>query len=725
MSRHLLVCVSYLFFCFIEVASPAQTIDPDSLAQAYFQVDSSEQNKVFHKLKDNPQQVIAVAKEIVSQASKRGVPDTLIEVYYGLANAYYEVGYYDSADQTINRALAIFRQYPEKQLQQADLLNLAGVVYDLQGRYDEAIKRYHEALAIWEEQESLEGQSRAYLNIGNIYSFQKEYYRAIDHYEKSLEISQAIQDTINIVYLYSNIGMIWGKHLDSLDLAMNYYQRSLYWAKQHDDEGVTATPLYGITHIQIERGQLDDALANANYLLDLAKRQQYTNDELYAWQLLARVRWAHQEQKAAIRAATEAYNLAIASQAPREIIMSGELLAKYYSDLGEFEKAFKYQAVQIAYKDSIYSVEKSKIISNLERTRDDTRIKMLEKDNALKKAQISEREAVIDRQMVYSIATSVVALLLLSGLLFLYKTNKQRKKVSMQLSAQKEQIAKSNEQLTQMNDKLRQHQQQLQDQNKDLVRLNSLKNKLLSIISHDFRSPLSSLQGIITVLNSNALSPKEIEQVFESLSSKVENTTNMLDNLLKWTRNQMQGIRVEPEHFTLTVLVKEVISSQLILAEKKEINLYCNINSALTAYADPEMVRLVVRNLVSNAIKFTSKGDSITIEAFLSDNKVTVSVIDTGIGMSSEDLDKLFQLKEHTTYGTNNEKGTGLGLILCQEFVEANGGKIWVESTLAKGTTFFFTLLTDPDQFPEEPTGQNSDETDLTDSYKTDPVEGQ
>ncbi len=703
MSSHLSIFLSYLFFCFNGGISAAQPTNADSLTQVYLQADGTEQTTMLENLQKTPKQMLVVGAKIKQQAQELGMPDTLIRVDYGIAVAHYNNGNYDSTIQILDKAIATVRKDANKSSQLANMLNLAGIAYDLQGHYAEALQSYYEALAIWEKREDLDGQGKTYLNIGNVYAYQKEFYKAIDYYKKSLKIGLANQDTVNIIYLYSNIGFIWRKNLDSLDLAMDYYQRALEWAVQQDDEDVAATPLYGITHVQIKRNQLNEALSNAKYILELAQRQQNTNSKLYAWQLLAHVRWARQERRAAIRAATQAYNLAVSSQAPMEISTSGELLADYYSELGDFEKAYEYQAIQMAYQDSIYSVEKSKIISNLERTRDNTRIKMLEKDNVLKKAQISEREAVIERQMVYSIATSVAALLLLSGLLLLYRTYKQRKKISLQLSTQKEQIAKSNEQLTQMNDKLRQHQQQLQGQNQDLVRLNSLKNKLLSIISHDFRSPLSSLQGVIAMLNSNALSPEEIEQVFESLSSKVENTTNMLDNLLKWTRNQMQGIRVEPENFTLSTLVEEVISSQLILAEKKEVSLYCNIDSALTAYADPEMVRLIVRNLVSNAIKFTYKDDSITLEASLKDNNVTVSVIDTGIGMSSEDVDKLFQLKEHTTYGTDNEKGTGLGLILCQEFVSINGGEIWVESELKKGSTFHFTLVTHPQQFPAYP----------------------
>ncbi|MEM6841909.1 MAG: tetratricopeptide repeat-containing sensor histidine kinase [Bacteroidota bacterium] len=700
MSSHLLIVLIYLFFCFSGVATMGQSVNTDSLAHAYLQADGTEQKEILKELRKTPKQMLIVGLKIKQQAQKLGIPDTLIQLDYRIGVAHYDNGNYDSAIQILNQAIDLVRKDANKSSLLANMLNLAGIVYDFQGRYPEALQSHYETLTIWEKQKDQQGQSKAYLSIGNVYAFQKEYYKAIDYYEKGLEISLVAQDTVSIMSLYSNIGLIWRKNLDSVDLAMDYYQKSLEWAKLHDDEQVRATPLYGITHVQIKRNQLDEALSNAKYILDLAQRRQNTNEKLYAWQLLAHVRWARQESKAAIRAAIEAHKLAMSSQAPMEISTSSKQLADYYAELGNFGKAYEYQAIQMAYQDSVYSLEKSKIISNLERTQAETEIEMLEKDNELKKVVIAEREAALERRMVYIVITSLLAIFLFFGLILLYRSNEQRKQAGIQLIEQKEQITKTNDQLTQMNDKLRQQQQQLQDQNQDLIRLNELKNKLLSIISHDFRSPLSSLQGIISMLNTNALSPTEIEQVFESLSSKVENTTNMLDNLLKWTRNQMQGIRVSPECFTLSPLVEEVISSQLILAEKKEVSLYCTVRPNLSVYADPEMVRLIVRNLVSNAIKFTTKGDSITIEAFSENDKVIISVIDTGIGMNSADIDKLFQLKEHTTYGTHNEKGTGLGLILCHEFVSINGGNIWVESEKEKGSTFYFTLVTQPKQFP-------------------------
>lgn len=698
--------IIFLWLCFFgPIWASAQSERLDSLIKSYPPAAVNERQAIsraiYRDILENPKQAISNARGIKNQPNYDS-PKYLALLYYVLASAYEVSGNYDSATLYIEKALNNTERndFP---LLLGNEYNLLGIIHDIQGDYDLALQNFFQALAIWEESDHLEGVNTAYTNIGNIYSYQHEFQNAINYYQKSVEIAKAIRDTIGVTIALNNIGSAW-QELDSSSLAMYFYQRSFEVAKQQGDEQHIALPLDGISRILLEQGELDEALTNATYLLEVAQKYQNVNDQIYAYLLLAEVYWSRGNQTAAIQKSTQGYKLAKKSGATLEINLLSELLADYHYQRGNFQDAYKYQSVQLAYQDSIFSVEKRKIINDLERTRAETEIEMLTKENQLKLAQIAKSEAIIDRQTAYTVAVSLVSLFLLVGLTLLYRSNQQRKQSNQLLSQQKEEIAQNNEQLTQMNNMLEQQQKQLQHQNEDLSRLNELKNKLLSIISHDFRSPLSSLQGVISMLNSQALSPGEIKLVFEALSIKVENTTNMLDNLLKWTRNQMQGIRVEPTMFALPTLVEDVINSQLILADKKEVILNHNVPSPLPVFADSEMVRMVLRNLISNAIKFTLKGDSVTIKAqSTEEGRVLVSVIDTGLGISPDDMQKLFQLKDHTTYGTANEKGTGLGLIICREFVEKNGGEIWVESEKGQGSTFYFTLLTSADQFPVYP----------------------
>lgn len=235
---------------------------------------------------------------------------------------------------------------------------------------------------------------------------------------------------------------------------------------------------------------------------------------------------------------------------------------------------------------------------------------------------------------------------------------------------------------------------QLTIKGKELEDLNKLKDKLLSIVSHDFRSPLNSLRGTLSLFLKGALSKEELNMLTESLVDKLDNTYNLLENLLNWAKSQMQGMKVYAKKINLKAISEDCIDLLTPIADKKHVKITSHIKTSVVAFADNEMVKLVIRNLMSNAIKFTTTGNNIILEAIPDEDKVTISVADNGTGISNENQDKLFKLDNFSTIGTSNESGIGLGLLLCKDFVEKNGGEIWFESELEKGSTFYFTLPT-------------------------------
>ncbi len=233
---------------------------------------------------------------------------------------------------------------------------------------------------------------------------------------------------------------------------------------------------------------------------------------------------------------------------------------------------------------------------------------------------------------------------------------------------------------------------QLTIKGKELEDLNKLKDKLLSIVSHDFRSPLNSLRGTLSLFLKGALSNEELNLLTESLVDKLDNTYNLLENLLNWAKSQMQGMKVYAKMINLKAISEDCIDLLTPIADKKHVKITNHIKTSLVAFADNEMVKLIIRNLMSNAIKFTTTGNEIILEAIPDEDKVTISVADNGAGISNENQDKLFKLDNFSTMGTSNESGIGLGLLLCKDFVDKNGGEIWFESELEKGSTFYFTL---------------------------------
>jgi len=234
--------------------------------------------------------------------------------------------------------------------------------------------------------------------------------------------------------------------------------------------------------------------------------------------------------------------------------------------------------------------------------------------------------------------------------------------------------------------------EELTSKSKELEELNQLKDKLLSIVSHDFRSPLNSLKGTLVLLMRGALSPDEFKMITKDLLDKLDHTYNLLENLLHWAKSQMEGMKVYPRTIDIHKIAEDCIELLAPIAEKKLVNLHNNIAAGSSAYADNEMIKLVIRNLASNAIKFSNASGTVQLSSEMQDGKLIISVKDVGTGISNENQEKLFKTESVTTSGTSNERGIGLGLLLCKDFVERNSGTIWFESEYMKGSTFYFTL---------------------------------
>ncbi|MEO8231053.1 MAG: PAS domain-containing sensor histidine kinase [Ignavibacteriota bacterium] len=235
----------------------------------------------------------------------------------------------------------------------------------------------------------------------------------------------------------------------------------------------------------------------------------------------------------------------------------------------------------------------------------------------------------------------------------------------------------------------------LKESNEELKALNANKDKYFSIIAHDLRSPFQSLLGFSELLATEieTLSQEEIVQFSRALNDDLKSVYGLLDNLLHWSRIQRNILEYNPEFIELDKVVNKITSILYQSAKSKSISISNNIDRECKVYADEDMVRLVVQNLIINAIKFTPREGHIIISAKERNDFIEVSFQDNGIGIEPGRTSELFNFNSiFTTEGTDGEKGTGLGLPLCKEFVERNFGKIWVESELGKGSKFIFTL---------------------------------
>src|SRR5690606_28017380 len=211
------------------------------------------------------------------------------------------------------------------------------------------------------------------------------------------------------------------------------------------------------------------------------------------------------------------------------------------------------------------------------------------------------------------------------------------------------------------------------------------------IVSHDLKASISSIKGFLDLLKEDSISRDEFDELIPELSENANNASLLLFNLLNWSKSQMQNLEPNPEMLN----IQEVFQTKLSLieqkAEQKRIVIIDETQRDFI-YADKSMVEIVIQNLITNAVKFCRVGDIITVSNKEHNGKSLICVEDTGVGISKENLNKLFKGNNFTTIGTKNEKGTGLGLTICKELVELNKGRIWVESTQNVGSKFYVEL---------------------------------
>ncbi|MDC1068470.1 HAMP domain-containing sensor histidine kinase [Candidatus Kapabacteria bacterium] len=235
-------------------------------------------------------------------------------------------------------------------------------------------------------------------------------------------------------------------------------------------------------------------------------------------------------------------------------------------------------------------------------------------------------------------------------------------------------------------------------QNDELTKLNQTKDKFFSIVSHDIRNPLTAivLMGEILKSNFEKLSPEQLNKQISKISDSIKLLYELFENLHRWSKAQSGILDFNPEEFNLLLVINNVIKLLEGHAGNKNIELKSDVEPGDIIFADKNMVETIIRNLVNNSVKFTKPGGFVKIEHYFDENlnKDVIKVMDNGIGMSQSIIDKLFKLGESSVKkkGTAQEPGSGLGLILCKEFVDKHSGEIWVESEIDKGTTFYFTI---------------------------------
>ena len=599
-----------------------------------------------------------------------------------IGNIYRSQTNYPKALEYYQKSLAIREKFADKR-GMASSLNNIGLVYEEQADYPKALEYHQKSLKIKEQIGDKKGVGNSLNNIGTIYLSQSNYPEAFTYYQKSLEIREKIGDKYGIAYILHDLAKYYQK-TDNYEKSIEYALRSLqiaqeikapeeirtaaeilsqtYKLKQDYLKALSYYELYKQTNDSLVNVEKTKAIANLEAKVEVQKKEGEI-DILNKNQAL--LEKDNQLQKIENERQRNA-RFALEKQAEADRLLA----------LAQHEKDQRKQ-------DSLLAVATQR---QLEADKLKANEKALQAENKARSLEVlKEKEAKEFQQKInYSILLGLSMMVLLS--FFIYRAKQQALKAKRKVETQNQEISHQKEEISLQNEVL-------ELKTKELEKVSRTKDKLFAIIGHDLRSPIASLHSLLTLITIGNLSKDQLDTFSKALLERVDNTIFTLDNLLHWANSQMKGMESQPKTTILADLAKENFNFMQSIAEGKKINLDNLIPAQAKAWADTNQINLVFRNLISNALKFTPEHGNITLKASLRDNYWEIAVQDTGIGIPEAARVKIFQHKQYfSTQGTKGEQGTGLGLQLCQEFVEKNGGKIWVESEQGKGTTFFFTL---------------------------------
>ncbi|QCK16651.1 ATP-binding protein [Mangrovivirga cuniculi] len=577
-----------------------------------------------------------------------------------------------------------------------------------------AMKSANEALSLAIEYNNKRGQAYAYRNISNIFTLNEHFYSGTEHIQKALKIFNEIGDSTGVADCYISLGHYF-KQLKDYKEQNKYHKKSHKIYSRFDLPSRLAVTSFNLAESYFYLKQYDKARSLNKEAIRLCVELNNTPLLSMCYKLKASIALEEnnlaEAEKYFLTTLGISDSLGIYSQ-KLAVIESHLGLAEIYILKNDKENYLKniQEALKISKKEKfvkylpgIYNSfinyhidnenyeEISNYLVEYENVYDSLRISEFnDKSNLTKNVldafELEEKAAVlaaINNQQTTSLRQSritvvvvgILAILLAALLYFLYRSNKKINKINNELIRQTETI---------------------NHQKENLETLNNTKNKFFSIVAHDFKSPLASLSSFSNLLvnHSENFSKEEIIDLSKKMNTSLHKTIRLADNLLKWASIQMNNIESNKIRFELNAVINEVTEVYSPIAADKKIKLDVNIKDSITVYSDKNQLEFIIRNLVNNAIKFTSSGGSVKVESnTVTGNYKTLKISDTGKGMTSEVKNQIFNagyIKK--TEGTAGEKGTGLGLTLVKEFAEINNIKIDLDSIEGKGTsiTLFF-----------------------------------
>lgn len=660
----------------------------------------------FHEFSMDSSKVFA--HKALDLARKNKLDDLEANALRCLAISYYLTGDFDAGKAYNDEALGIFTKIGNKR-GIADVLNNMAIMLNNSGYFDEALEYYIKSTKIREELGDSIRIADSYNNIGNTYSDLGNYTLALQNLYKALTIRERLGKKVLMAHSYSNIARIY-MLMNRLDDAALFAKHGYKLAEETTLKHVIAyscSILGNVYHkmkdyesaykwintamelnreiknmpaLLVDMVTCGDVLVNLNRNVEAVKLYQEAlvvaksgpdwEGIAAAYIGLGTVYLEEGKYAESISASKEAVKASELIKSKLRASESYKLLADAYKKIKNYEAATQALDVHILYKDSLFTEESDKKASEMKYNflldKKEREIMLLEKNKSLKEKE-SEKQRLV-------VAVLVITLLFVLIALYLLFRSRQKEVSAKQLIIQQK--------------------KEIETQTANLEQLNALKDKIFSILSHDLRSPVSSLISVMGMLGNKMISIDDFNALKETFDVQLRSLSTTLDNLLYWSKSQITG---ESKQIKTVFDVSEVIQHNVQLlshsAVQKRIELDLSEVTTINTCSDKNDIDIIIRNLLSNAIKFTKPSGTISITTSVHHNMCKVSVADNGVGMPVDVIDKLLRKAPiKNTYGTAGEKGTGIGLIICKEFIERNGGELLLTSEIDKGSTFSITI---------------------------------
>lgn len=546
----------------------------------------------------------------------------------------------------------------------ADIYNRVGVVRRNQGNYAHALDNYFKGIEISKQNNYQKLLAFAYNNVADIYNRLEIYDKALEFGKYSLSLSLKLNDEYTLSYVYNILGGIYRNKKD-LDSSLLYFNHSLNLRKKINYTAGVATSLLNIGNIQFLRGEYDSCCSNISKAIEIYTDKNDQTGLVGAYKHLGLYFNKVKDYKKAIYYFNKclALNESFADLQIKKDANDG--LSYSYAQLGDIKMAYHFKNLACAVGDSITTnlfVEKiTHLTENYK-----FELKRQEDDLLRKEKMQSLNNQIKYQRSVIKLYALILFLLVVLGFVFVYYY-RQKNRIIQVLTVQKREIDE----------------------------LNSTKDKLFSILAHDLKNPISSVIGLAELLKDDSVNLSETKraQLISNLHEVGLSSNRILDEVLSWSQIQANQVVVESQEINLRELVERVVTNQQPIAGVKNISISYSVNTDVTVQSDYNVVSTVLRNLIANAIKYSYSNTEILVSVDAVADFVEVSIKDNGVGMPDDIKESLLHsVNIQSTLGTSNEKGSGLGLVICRELITKIGGQLFVKSEVGKGSTFSFTI---------------------------------